>query len=183
MAWWRRRKTGAAPERPAPVMLVTEEFLRQTTAYLQRVHGADAHEEVVYWAGRTTPVLWVGTTVIAPDTHTTPGSFKTSSSANADVVAFLAAHRLELLAQVHTHPGVSVGHSRGDDAGALMPYQGFLSIVVPYHGRGGMGDLTACGVHRFEGRRFRHLSVPEVRAAFHVIPAAQSFRREDSSGI
>jgi hypothetical protein len=63
-----------------------------------------------------------------------------------------------------------------------MPYQGFLSIVVPYHGREGMGDLTACGVHRFEGRRFRRLSAPEVRATFHLVPTAQCFRQEDSSG-
>ena len=38
------------------------------------------------------------------------------------------------VAQLHTHPGRFVEHSATDDAHALVPSTGFVSIVVPYFG-------------------------------------------------
>jgi hypothetical protein len=54
-----------------------------------------------------------------------------------------------------------------------MPYESFLSIVVPNYGRHGV-DLAACGVHRFESGRFRRLSASEVEAEFSVAPSFQA---------
>jgi proteasome lid subunit RPN8/RPN11 len=82
---------------------------------------------------------------------------------------YLASAGLELLGQVHSHPGSFVDHSEGDDEMALMPYDGFLSIVVPHYARDGMRPLATCGVHLFERARFRRLDDSEVEARFRVV--------------
>lgn len=129
------------------------------------------HEGIVYWAGREQPQEWVMTTVIVPEAVTTYGSFRTSAAANARVVALLAAAELVLLAQIHSHPGKLVDHSDGDDADALMPYENFLSIIVPYYGKATLWPLDQCGVHRFEHSRFRRLTPKEVAATIRLVPA------------
>jgi proteasome lid subunit RPN8/RPN11 len=82
---------------------------------------------------------------------------------------YLASAGLELIGQVHSHPGRCVDHSDRDDERALMPYEGFLSIVVPHYARRGMRPLASCGVHVFEKSRFRRLGKSEVEALIHVI--------------
>jgi proteasome lid subunit RPN8/RPN11 len=136
------------------------------------------HEGVVYWAGRRIGLESFVTTCIAPPTRTTRGSFATSSQANAKVIMYLGSNNLELIGQVHSHPGAFVGHSLGDDQGALMPYDGFLSIVVPHYARRGMRPLTMCGVHLFEGARFRQLPDSEIESRFHVVPNFADLRNQ-----
>jgi proteasome lid subunit RPN8/RPN11 len=154
-----------------PVVRVHEAVLTQTLTALQSFGDAEgAHEGVVYWAGRATDTEWVVTTVIVPEAVTTRGSFRTSAAANARVVAHLASADLVLLAQVHSHPGTVVDHSRGDDQGALMPYPEFLSIIVPNYGSTSLWPLDYCGVHRFEHGQFRRLPKNEVAATFRRIP-------------
>ena len=119
--------------------------------------GVDLHRRVI-------------TTVILPEAVTTYGSFRTSAAANARVVALLAAADLVLLAQVHSHPGRIVDHSAGDDADALMPYENFLSIIVPNYAKATMWPLDQCGVHRFEHGRFRRLRPQEVTSTITRVP-------------
>ena len=91
---------------------------------------------------------------------------------------YLASAGLEMLGQVHSHPGKLVGHSDGDNRGALMPYDGFLSIVVPHHARRGMRPLTTCGVHLFERSHFRRLPDLEIDALFRVVDDLADLRHE-----
>lgn len=116
------------------------------------------------------------TTVIAPSAITTLGSFKTSSVSNARVIAYLANAGLELLAQVHSHPGNLVDHSQGDDDRAFMPYEGFLSIVVPQYARRGLVPLTICGVHIFEAGGFRRMNEREILSSFHIVDETADLR-------
>jgi hypothetical protein len=168
--WWRAWRQGGVDHRRQPQVIIQQEVVDSTDRALQRHRNSEA---LVYWAGRSSPQLWAITTGIEPETALTEGSFRTSAAANAKVIGFLAARSLELLAQVHSHPGPLVDHSLGDERGALMPYESFLSIVVPNYGRRGL-DLAACGVHRFEGGRFRRLSATEVNAIFTVAPTFQA---------
>jgi proteasome lid subunit RPN8/RPN11 len=178
MRFWKKKAKAAAPRPLPPILYLHETLLASTTAWLQAAGDErSAHEGVVYWAGKSFGREWVISTCIAPQAHTTRGSFRTSSGNNAEVIAYLATHRLELLGQVHSHPGQLVDHSDGDDEGALMPYEHFLSIVVPDYGCSGMWPLTKCGVHRFEAGRFRRLTDAEVEAAFKLLPSARDFRR------
>lgn len=149
---------------------VSTSVLATTSAVLHRSgNGRESHEGIVYWAGRRAGTERYVTTCIAPTARTSSGSFDTSSRTNAKVVAYLARVGLELIGQVHSHPGASVDHSEGDDRGALMPYQGFVSVVVPHYAARGMQPLTTCGVHVFEGRGFRRLSTDEVARRLRVI--------------
>ncbi len=166
---WSRnlRKQEAAPP---PVIWVSAQLLDRTAEVLrQSGHSGQPHEGVVYWAGRRLGRESLVTTCIAPEARTTDGSFATTSRANARVVMYLAEHGIELLGQVHSHPGAFVDHSDGDNERALMPYDGFLSIVVPRYARDGLRPLTNCGVHVFEHSGFRRLTNAEVAARFCVV--------------
>jgi len=161
------RQTGTARQ---SITWVSVSVLEHTAQVLrQSGNGATKHEGIVYWAGRHLGSETVVTTCIAPAARSTWGSFSTSSGTNARVVMYLAEHGLELLGQVHSHPGAVVDHSDGDDERALMPYEGFVSIVVPRYGRNGLRPLTNCGVHVYENSRFRRLPESAVMSRFHVV--------------
>ena len=161
----------------APRLWVSRAVLKRTIEVLQRSGTvAETHEGVAYWAGRWFSVGSIITTCIAPAAKTTSNSFETSSYTNARAVAYLAGADLELLGQVHSHPASSVGHSHGDDERALMPYEGFLSIVVPHYGQHGMTPLTGCGVHVFESGRFRRMGGTEVESSFRLIDVFTDLR-------
>ena len=171
----RRRQREAVAA--SPVVWVSGAVLEQTIEMLQRSGTlAEAHEGVAYWAGRRFGADSIVTTCIAPAATTTCGSFETSSYTNARVVAYLAGVDLELLGQVHSHPSSSVGHSHGDDERTLMPYEGFLSIVVPHYGRRGLTPLTGCGVHVFENGRFRRMGRTEVESRFRLLDVFTDLR-------
>jgi len=158
-------------------MYLPEDITRATASFVASYGTAtEPHEGIAYWAGVATPEAWIVTTVIAPDAITTPGSYRTSAVGNARVIQAINRHRVQLLAQVHGHPGEWVGHSAGDDGGAFMPYPGFYSIVVPAYGRHGLLPLSRCGVHRYEGDRFIQLSQEEVSRRFVLVPTAMDLR-------
>jgi proteasome lid subunit RPN8/RPN11 len=167
----------APPQPSAPLVWIAAELLDRTAAVLhQSGDPRQAHEGVVYWAGRRAGNECFVTTLIAPSAQTTRGSFRTSSAANARVVIYLANAGLELLGQVHSHPGSLVDHSDGDDEDALMPYDGFYSLVVPNYASQGMRPLSMCGVHLFEKARFRRLANSEINARFRIVDGFSDLR-------
>ena len=156
-------------------VMIAEGLLRVTESVLaSRSH--DEHEDVLYWAGCEISDTWVLTSCIRPSATTTAGSFCTSAADNARVVAYVAQQQLSLLAQVHTHPDHRVGHSRGDDLGAFMRFEGYLSVVVPHYGSRGILPLSACGVHQFCDEQFRRLREREVVTMFQVLPIGVDYR-------
>jgi proteasome lid subunit RPN8/RPN11 len=162
---------------PRPAVVITTSLLEESAHHLLQFCDAEGpHEGILYWAGLSSPDRWVITTIVLPKARTTSGSFRTSSLANAQMIAFLADHGLELLAQVHSHPGSFVGHSAGDITGALMPYENFLSIVVPHYSRKGLTTLRSLGIHRFELDEFRRLTESDVSATFKVLPTCGDLR-------
>lgn len=160
-----------------PCVYLPEQVARET-AQLVSSYGApdEPHEGIVYWAGLPSEDAWVITTVIAPEATTTPGSYTTSVVANAIVVSKTNDLKLQLLAQVHGHPSSWVGHSDGDNIGAFMPYEGFLSIVLPWYGQKGAIPLTKCGIHRYSMGRFVQLSREEIREQFLILPGKIDLR-------
>lgn len=171
MRWCFRRGSEPVITTPEPLsmpVVLIPESVYATTG--RRLASRRRHEEVVYWAGIETAAVWVVLTCVVPDAATTAGSFDTTARANAEVIGWTAARGLSLLGQLHCHPGLLVGHSRGDDAGALMAYQHMLSIVVPNYGVDGLEEFRRCGVHRFDGGRFRRLHPAEIQRVLRVIP-------------
>jgi proteasome lid subunit RPN8/RPN11 len=52
----------------------------------------------------------------------------------ARIVRSAANNGLQVVGQLHTHPGEAY-HSDGDEYGARIAYSGYVSIVVPAYGR------------------------------------------------
>lgn len=175
---WPRRKCSAVnTDSRTGLVWIPSSVLDRTIEVLRSSgHPEEPHEGVAYWAGTRAGGQTFVTTCIAPAARTTEGSFATSSRTNAEVIMYLASAHLELIGQVHSHPGAFVGHSGGDDRRALMPYEGFLSIVVPSYGQLGMLPLTRCGIHIFENSRFRRMQNAEVESRFRIATDFQDFR-------
>ncbi|MEW6732143.1 MAG: hypothetical protein AB1489_12515 [Acidobacteriota bacterium] len=172
----KKKKLSPPSKSKSPIVLIHESLIQDSVVLLQQAKDeTSAHECILYWAGKSLGSEWIITTCIVPRAETTWGSFITSAASNAEVIAFLALYKLELLAQVHTHPEDLVDHSAGDDAGALMPFENFLSIVVPKYGSAGILPLNQCGVHRYESGRFRRLSNVEIEVGFKLIPIIHNF--------
>lgn len=168
--WRRRKRSSSRSGAGVPAVWVPASLLDRTVHFLRQSRdNFEPHEGVVYWAGRRAGKEYFITTCVVPSARTTQGSFVTSSETNAKVITYLASADLELLAQIHSHPGVFVGHSEGDDKRAFMPYEGFFSIVVPHYARCGMRPLTICGVHVFIQSRFRRLDKSDIESHFHIV--------------
>jgi hypothetical protein len=165
---------------PKPATVYIPEAIAEATVHVLASYGSaeQPHEGIAYWAGISADDAWVVTTVLAPQAHTTPGSFNTSAQANAQVVGEVNKLRLQILGQVHGHPGELVGHSHGDDLGAFMPYAGSLSLIAPFYGRQGILPLSHCGVHRYLDGDFVQLTEQEIEQQFVVLPAAIDLRKD-----
>ncbi len=150
-------------------------LLENTTRCLRSfgVEG-EKHEGIVYWAGVETVSHWWLLACIRPDAVTTWGSYQTTAATNAKAILAASRYELHILAQVHSHPGNWVSHSQGDQEGALMPFEGFLSVVVPNYGLQDVFSLEQCGIHRFEKGQFRHLVNSQVKTLFHIVPTELS---------
>lgn len=152
--------------------------LVEITAHLVASYGSsdERHEGVAYWAGVPAGTVWVVTTVLSPEAFTTRGSYRTSAVANARVVNRVSELGLQVMAQIHGHPGDWVDHSPGDDDGAFMPYEGFYSLVPPRYGCERMLPLSKCGVHCYEHGRFVRLGPEEIEERFVVVPTFVDLR-------
>lgn len=133
-AWFTSRRRRSAPElaAPEPQIFIADSCLaalRQCIApALQR-----RHEGVAFLLGRTDGISATCTTAVRPRAATGPGFFHVSSSEMARVVALAMDFDLQIVGQVHTHP-VDAFHSDGDEDGANIRYDGFVSIVLPDYG-------------------------------------------------
>ncbi|MDX2240042.1 MAG: Mov34/MPN/PAD-1 family protein [Leptolyngbyaceae cyanobacterium bins.302] len=119
------------------------------------------HEGISYLLGRTDSNVTVAITATRPQAHTTPGSFHVSSPAMAQIVRSATNFGLQVVAQVHTHPGEAF-HSEGDEKGARNKYPGYVSIVLPNYGRH-LPNLERSAVFIFQANQgFIPLPVSEL---------------------
>lgn len=115
-----------------PKVIMTRECLLALTEAL-RPSLERRHEGVAYLLGRTDGVITLAITVFAPMARTTAGSFHVDARSMAGCMQVAGKHELQVVAQVHTHPGRAY-HSDGDVEGARIRYPGYASIVVPDYG-------------------------------------------------
>lgn len=102
---------------------------------LLRAWGERNHEGIVYLLGKTDITSTVAVAAIAPEAQTTYGSFEVSTRAMARIVRVAARLGLQVVGQVHTHPGEAY-HSEGDLEGMRNRYGGYVSLVLPRYGAG-----------------------------------------------
>jgi hypothetical protein len=144
---------------------------------LPTYRGADGnHEGICFLCGYETSTVTLYTTTIAPDADHGYGHVRCAEEDIAAVTKVAREHGLGLLAQVHTHPGGSTGHSLGDDNMVFMPFEGMLSIVVPNYGHYGLRPLDSLGVHQYQDGRWVLCERASIRSNFTILPSARDLR-------
>jgi len=85
--------------------------------------------------GQTDGSSTLAVTVVRPQAATAPGSVNVNSRAVARVVRLAIDRGLQLVGQVHTHPGEAY-HSPGDDEGARIeiPPLPWTNLSPPFSG-------------------------------------------------
>jgi hypothetical protein len=116
------------------MLTVPARILQRSLEHL-RACGRGRAECIVYWLG---PLDHPDTIdeVVHPAHTATAGGYDVDGRWLNQLWLRLARERLELRAQVHTHPGAAY-HSSRDDAMAALQTEGFLSLVIPEFALGG----------------------------------------------
>lgn len=145
---------------PAPRLIVTEASLhamRECVATEIALH----HEGITYLLGQTNGTTTIVIGAIRPNANTTRGSFEVSSVAMARVVRTAASAGLDVVGQLHTHP-THAYHSEGDEEGARIAYNGYVSIVVPDYGHH-LPSLAGAAIYFYRNRSFTQLGAEAIR--------------------
>lgn len=73
--------------------------------------------------------------------------------------ALCAKRKLQVFADIHTHPGRNVGQSSIDQNNAMVPVAGHVAMIAPRFGNTSRWSLNDVGIHRLEAggrwKRFR----------------------------
>ncbi len=129
-----RRKPRFKPGPPPAPRLVISEACIAALGECLAPEIRKGHEGIAYLLGQSDGVTTLAVAAMRPESRTTRGSFAVSAPAMARVVRAAVDHGLQVVGQVHTHPGEAF-HSEGDDEGARIAYSGYVSIVLPDYGR------------------------------------------------
>ena len=142
----------------------------KTIKFLQQL-GNEGKEGRVFWGGVEAPFgpIYVTTCFIPGISKASLGSVTVDTSEGAKVVSEARKRGLEIVAQVHSHPGGAF-HSCTDDEYAFSYSKRFLSIVVPNFGKDGMEPLTKCCIVSYEGQgKWQRHSLEEIRRNFVIV--------------
>ena len=142
--------------------------LRATVTMLQR---AGERESGAFWYGpRDAAGNGTVRAVIAPRQAMARGNYHVSPAAMSSMIARLPDVSWKPLAQIHSHPGAEVEHSRYDDEMAANTRA--LSIVFPFYGRWSGPWPHGIGVHEHQSDYWHLLSA--ANAAHRVQLAADA---------
>lgn len=128
-------------------LLLPQTLLEHTHTTLREI-GVNEVEGLVLWAGRQEgATAWVEA-VLLPEQQ----ALRTASGLSVHIAGteihrinvWLYKKRMELIAQVHSHPGEAY-HSELDDAIPITTTAGNLSLVVPDFARGPIDLATYAG--------------------------------------
>jgi hypothetical protein len=126
-------------------------WLLDRTWSLLRQDGLKGVESTVLWGGRRFGNDAVAMAVLCPtggDVSFSRGLVRVGPDTTAEMGRWLRAEGLRGLAQVHTHPGSWIDHSRTDDDSPIVSSDGFVSLVWPNYASLPVREITELGVHR-----------------------------------
>jgi hypothetical protein len=157
--------------------LITQSAVDAAARLLPTFRGPDGdHEGLVFLLGRELDTVTLLTTALAPDADHGPGHVICDEAAVGAAGRAARAHRLGILAQLHSHPRDWTEHSVGDDSLIVMPFEGMLSLIAPWYGRVGLEPLHALGAHQYQDGRWVAISRESVREQLHIVPDAIDLR-------
>jgi hypothetical protein len=141
----------------AAKLFVPRDALRAT---FQLLAGAGPLESCVFWYGARNGPDGTVTAVRAPAQRSSRFNYHVNEAALSHMAATIS-DELRPLAQIHSHPGHDVEHSRYDDAMAMS--RRALSLVFPHYGRMPSSWPQRIGVHEWQ-HGYWHLLVPDIAA-------------------
>jgi proteasome lid subunit RPN8/RPN11 len=151
------REVSAPPPRQ---LVITDASIRAARDCIA-IEITEGHEGVTYLLGQTNGDSTLVVAAIRPECQTTPSSFNVSSAAMARVVRKAANVGLEVVGQIHSHPRKAF-HTAGDEDGARIAYDGYVSIVVPDYGRR-LPSLRGAAVYFYRNGTFAELNAGSVK--------------------
>jgi hypothetical protein len=148
---------------------ITSDAIREAESLLPTFRGPDGdHEGMLLMLGVEQRDRTIFVSVAAPVCEHGRGFVRAGPEAVAAVTRVARSFGLSVLGQIHGHPTDWTDHSEGDDKLVLMPFEGMLSIVVPYYGRFGLRPLDSLGVHQHQDGRWT--VVTGVRDGLRIVP-------------
>ena len=155
------KKPRYKPGLPPPPRVVISQTCIDALAACLAPEIRSGHEGIVYLLGQSDGTTTVALATIRPEAQVTRGSFVVGAPAMAKVVRAAVDHGLQVVGQVHTHPGEAY-HSDGDIDGARIAFTGYVSIVLPDYGRH-LPTLTRAAAYFYRaGKGFVALDTPDV---------------------
>jgi proteasome lid subunit RPN8/RPN11 len=85
-----------------------------------------------------------------PDAYTS-GAISFHAAGYAALWQHCREKNLQVLADVHTHPGHGVGQSSIDQRNPMIPVKGHTAMIVPNFARTSLWSLSAVGVYEYLG--------------------------------
>src|SRR5579871_780911 len=169
-------RTTEVAERDGPLLRTTVGNVSQVTWHLpqdllrrsvetMRPHGAQGNEGLALWYGIDDDAQHVIVThvveVYGSGFVTTPLQMRLSLRAMGTLTGLADDLDRYLVGQIHSHPGDFTDLSDVDkELGIRVP--DYLSVVCPHYAQRSDITLSDCGLHVFEGARYRRLSSAET---------------------
>lgn len=83
--------------------------------------------------------------------------------------ALCARRKLQVLADIHTHPGRDVGQSSIDQENAMVPVIGHVAMIAPRFGNTSRWSLRDVGIHRLEeGGRWKRFHARDMNVPIRL---------------
>lgn len=150
----------ALPYPGAGMRLFLPSEIWQRSLRVVRAYGRQRSEALVFWGGVPLAGGVLVTGLYLPRHPAQGARVRIEPDAARWLLRGLRERDEKLVGQVHSHPDEGF-HSSGDDRGATSFHPGFWSIVVPRYGRG-VGAVTSCAVHEFDGQGFVSLDAAAI---------------------
>lgn len=130
----------------------------------------DGNEGLVFLAGRQDQSFTCYSTIVVPQVRNTYGSVYVDAKDFGKCAKRARRDNLQILAQLHSHPGDCCHHSDGDDKLIILPFEGMLSIVVPHYGHYDL-PLQQCGIHQHHKGSWYLCTDESVARQFYITPS------------
>lgn len=139
---------------------------------IMRPPGAAGNEGLALWFGTTdehSAQITHAVEVFGKGFRSEPLFMQLSLKAMASLTDLADSLDVALVGQIHSHPGLFLDLSALDVASGIRS-PSYLSLVCPHYAQRDVNGYTECGVHVFEGGRYRRLTTKEIQERLQVIP-------------
>lgn len=153
--------------------VVLTQALWQATVKGLGARSEGRHETACVWTGHRLPEAWSIEAIMflddLPGTTGLPRQHRTPRSALDVLFAELRKRELQIIADVHTHPGSWVGLSPVDQSHPIEYRLGLLAVVIPHYARVPV-SLADAGIHEYLGaHRWHQLDSLEILQRFTAV--------------